>query len=65
MIGQSATGGRKGDCFFGVGIDSPIIRKDPVFCSTGMIRESQKLGRDGKPPFGSESGYWFASVFHL
>ena len=51
-------------CFFGVGIDSPIIKKDPVFCPTGMIRESQKLGRDGKPPFGSAEGYWFAHVFH-
>jgi hypothetical protein len=53
------------DCFFGVGINSPIIKKDPVFCPSGMIRESQKLGRDGKPPFGSEDGCWFAHVFHL
>ena len=53
------------DCFFGVGIDSPIIRRDPVFCPSGMIRESQKLGRDGRPPFGSEEGCWFAHVFHL
>lgn len=52
-------------CFFGVGINSPIIKKDPVFCPSGTIRESQKLGRDGKPPFGSEDGCWFTYVFHL
>jgi hypothetical protein len=52
-------------CFFGVGIDSPIIKKDPVFCPSGMIRESQKLGLDGRPPFGSEAGCWFSHVFHL
>jgi SMI1-KNR4 cell-wall len=51
-------------CFFGVGINSPTIKEDPVFCPSGMIRESQKLGRDGKPPFGSAEGYWFAHIFH-
>jgi hypothetical protein len=30
-----------------------------------MIRESQKLGRDVRPPFGSEEGCWFTHVFHL
>ena len=52
-------------CFFGVGIDSPIIKRDPVFCPSGTIRESHKLGRYGRPPFGSEDGYWFAHVYHL
>jgi hypothetical protein len=53
------------NCFFGVGIDSPIIKRDPVFCPSGIVRESQRLGSDGTPPFGSEEGCWFSHVFHL
>jgi hypothetical protein len=52
------------DCFFGAGIDSPIIKRDPVFCPAGMIRPSPYPSRDGEKPFRSEEAYWSAHAYH-